>query len=88
MMAIYDSRGNLVWSQLLVDGEEVSTDELGIFGADDPEAPLLISHAASDSSTVGIVDTAFGPMITSSPMLADAEMTAEGCRRLPSKPCW
>ena len=66
MLVIYEQDGRLMWGQLQVDGEERPLDELGLLNGDDPGARMLNQHASTDSSTIGIVDTAFGPMMISS----------------------
>ena len=65
-LAVYAVDDELLWSQLLFDDVEHSTDELGILGPDDRAAPLLTSHPAADNRTVGILDTRLGPMLISS----------------------
>jgi sensor domain CHASE-containing protein len=66
MMAVYERGGRLKWSQLLLNGEERPIGDLELLEADNPAAHLLVEHSTTDSSTVGIVDTALGPMIISS----------------------
>ena len=66
MMAVYELGGRLTWSQLLLDGDELPLEDLALLGGDDPAAHLLTEHANADSRTVGIVNTALGPMIISS----------------------
>jgi sensor domain CHASE-containing protein len=66
MMAVYDLSGQLKWAQLLHDGDELPLDNLALLGEGDPAAHLLTEHASVDSRTVGIVNTALGPMIISS----------------------
>ena len=66
MMAVYELGGRLKWSQLLLDGDELPLEDLALLGSDDPAAHLLTEHANADSRTVGIVNTALGPMIISS----------------------
>jgi len=66
MMAVYELGGRLKWSQLLHEGEERPLADLRLLEADSPAVHLLNAHANADSATVGIVDTALGPMIISS----------------------
>ena len=66
MLAIYNQDRSLRWSQLLVDGSERPIGELALLGDGDPAAALLTHHAMPESRSVGIVDTAFGPMMVSS----------------------
>ena len=66
MMAVYELGGRLRWGQLLHDGNELPLENLALLGEGDPAAHLLTEHASADSRTVGIVNTAFGPMIISS----------------------
>ncbi len=66
MLAIYTQDGELQWSQLLIDGGEQPIGELALLGPGDPAASLLTQRDSPDSRSVGIVDTAFGPMIVSS----------------------
>ena len=65
-MAVYALDSRLLWSQLLIDGEQQNPDELGIFGAQDRAAALLTSHASLQSKTIGIVNTRLGPMLIGS----------------------
>ncbi|MDJ0905249.1 MAG: CHASE4 domain-containing protein [Woeseiaceae bacterium] len=66
MLAIYNQDRSLRWSQLLVDGVEHPIGDLALLGDGDPAANLLTHHATPGSRSVGIVDTAFGPMMVSS----------------------
>ena len=70
MMAIYSLDRRLLWSQLLVDGEERPLDELGILGVGDRAAASLTGHAHEKDVTVGLLQTRLGPMlICSMPIL-------------------
>jgi sensor domain CHASE-containing protein len=66
LIAIYELDGRLKWSQLLHEGEERPLADLQLFDENAPVTQLLTVHATPDSETVGIVDSAFGPMIISS----------------------
>ncbi len=66
MLAVYEQGGRLKWGQLLVDGEEKPLAELDLLEDKSAAAHLLTAHANADGGTVGIVDTALGPMIISS----------------------
>lgn len=66
MMAVYELGGGLKWSQLLHEGEERPLADLELLESGSPAVHLLNAHANADSATVGIVDTALGPMIVSS----------------------
>jgi sensor domain CHASE-containing protein len=66
MMAVYEQGGRLKWGQLLVDGEETPLEKLSLLDDESLAAHLLTAHANADGGTVGIVDTALGPMIISS----------------------
>ena len=66
VMAVYALERELLWSQLLIDGEEHDINELGIFAANDPAASILTAHHGLDSRTEGLVGTALGPMLISS----------------------
>ena len=66
VMAVYALDNELLWGQLLVDGEEHGIDELGIFGAGDRAAGLLTEHHEIESRSVGIVGTSLGSMLISS----------------------
>ncbi len=66
MMAIYAADSRLVWSQLLVDGEEISTDSLHILNPDRAESAGLVKHESVQDRTAGFIQTAQGPMIISS----------------------
>lgn len=66
MIAVYELGSRLKWGQLLVDGEDRPLADLNVFGADDPGSERLTAHADSGDRTVGIVQTALGPMLVSS----------------------
>jgi sensor domain CHASE-containing protein len=66
LMAVYAVDERRLWSQLLVDGEERSIDELGIFGPNDRAAALLTTHSQADGTSVGILNTSLGPVLISS----------------------
>ena len=66
MMAVYELGGRLKWSQLLHEGEDRPLADLKLLEQLSPAAHLLTAHGSVDSATVGIVDTALGPMIISS----------------------
>ncbi|MCP4941287.1 MAG: hypothetical protein GY924_04810, partial [Planctomycetaceae bacterium] len=66
LMAVYAADGRIVWSQLLIDGEETSTDALNILNPNRPEALGLTAHRRVLDSTAGFVQTVYGPMIISS----------------------
>ena len=66
MMAVYAADSRLAWSQLLVDGEEVSTDSLRILNPDRAESAGLVEHDSVLDRTAGFIQTTQGPMIISS----------------------
>jgi len=66
MIAVYERGGRARWGQLLHDGVDRPLADLDLLEMDSPAAHVLTAHASLDSSTVGIVDTALGPMIISS----------------------
>ena len=66
MMAVYELGSRMKWGKLLVDGEDRQLADLNIFGADDPGSDKLTAHADASDRTVGIVQTALGPMLISS----------------------
>ena len=66
VMAVYALERELLWGQLLVDGEERDIFELGIFGESDRAAAILTAHDEIESRTVGIVSTSLGPLLVSS----------------------
>jgi sensor domain CHASE-containing protein len=66
MIAIYERDGRLKWGQLHVEGETRPLAELALLEGDAAAAQQLKQHASPDSATVGIVETAVGPMIISS----------------------
>jgi len=65
MMAVYALDSRLLWSQLLLDGEERPVSELQILDSAHPAFALLTAHAKVTDKTVGIVQTGHGPMIIS-----------------------
>ena len=54
-MAVYAVEGEMLWSQLLVDGGERPIEQLGIFEVGNRAAPVLNSHSQVDASSVGIL---------------------------------
>ena len=66
MMAVYGAASSLMWSQVLVDGEEVPLNKLAIFESGAPSLAKLTIHQDSLDETVGFIDTGLGPMIISS----------------------
>ncbi|MCH9696284.1 MAG: HAMP domain-containing protein [Gammaproteobacteria bacterium] len=66
LMAIYNSKSEFVWGQVLVDGEEVSIDTLEILSPGNPASEGLTEHSAISDRTVGFVRSLIGPMIISS----------------------
>lgn len=66
LMAVYALDSELLWSQLLVEGEGRSILDLGIFGEKDRALPILTAHTRPESRTVGLVDTNLGPLLISS----------------------
>jgi len=66
MLAVYELGSELKWAQLLVDGEERPLANLSILGTDDPGSQRMTRHDDAGSSTVGIVQTALGPLLISS----------------------
>jgi len=79
-MMIYRADGSRAWGQALVDGQEVSVDELGLVSHGDPSASLLTRHDNPASATAGLVATKLGPMLVSSrPILrSDSSGTVAG----------
>jgi len=74
MIAVYQLGSELKWAQLQVDGEERPIARLGILGAEDPASHLLTEHTDANDRTVGIVQTALGPLLVSSqPILRSDE---------------
>ncbi|MDX1507664.1 MAG: CHASE4 domain-containing protein [Woeseiaceae bacterium] len=65
-MAVFALDGELMWGQVLQDGESLPIDGLGVLNREDPRSALLIGHSSPDSDTVGIVKTDAGPAIISS----------------------
>jgi sensor domain CHASE-containing protein len=66
VLAVYATGDKLLWSELLVEGQKVAIDELGVFGPEDRAAGLLTSHSRPDANTIGIIETRLGPMLISS----------------------
>ena len=65
-MAVFALDGELMWGQVLQDGESAAIDGLGVLNASDPRSVRLIEHHSPNSDTVGIVQTDAGPAIISS----------------------
>jgi len=66
ILVVYAADDKLLWSQMLIDGNERGIGELGIFGVDDRAAPLLTSHSQPDDLSVGILRTDLGSILISS----------------------
>jgi sensor domain CHASE-containing protein len=75
LMAVYAVDSELMWSQLLVEGEEHDIAELGIFGPEDAAFRILAQHAGESDQTLGIVKTALGPMLISSQPILQSDYT-------------
>jgi len=65
-MAVYALDDRLMWAQLLVDGEQLPINDLGIFSPGDAAAPLLTSQDRADVHAAGYVATRLGPVLISS----------------------
>jgi len=66
LLAVYAINDELLWGELLFEGQKLSVDELGIFDPDNRAAALLTSHSHPDANTIGIVETGLGPILISS----------------------
>jgi sensor domain CHASE-containing protein len=65
-LAVYALHEELLWSQLLVDGENRDIAELAILNVGDRATPLLTSYVDEDARSAGILQTALGPVLISS----------------------
>jgi len=65
-LALFSYDGRLNWGQLRVDGVERPLSELDLLEDGSVAAGLLRLHANTDSETVGVANTALGPMLISS----------------------
>ncbi|MFQ6005570.1 MAG: CHASE4 domain-containing protein [Woeseia sp.] len=75
LMAFYNLAGELLWGQLVRDGEGADLASLGVFSEGDPLTWRLISHSTIESVTSGLLQTNFGPlMICSMPILKTGEV--------------
>jgi len=75
MMAVYALDSELIWSQLIIEGEEFDVDELGIFGPEDATFDFLTRHSQASDLTIGIVSTELGPMLVSSQPILRSDYT-------------
>ena len=66
VLVVYPVRGDYLWGQVLVDGDERDMAELGVLDPGHRSYELLTSHRDADSRTVGFINTGLGPMIISS----------------------
>lgn len=66
VLVVYATESERVWSQLLVEGIEHDLDELRIFAPNDPAFQRLSAHQRVEDHTIGLVQTALGPMLISS----------------------
>jgi len=66
VIVVYAAEHELVWSQLLFEGTEHDAGELGIFAPNDPAFQRLSAHERVEDHTIGLVQTALGPMLISS----------------------
>ncbi|MFQ5547085.1 MAG: CHASE4 domain-containing protein [Woeseia sp.] len=75
LMAFYNLAGELLWGQLVLDGEGGDLASLGVFSQGDPLTGRLISHSTIESVTSGLLPTNLGPlMICSMPILRTGEV--------------
>lgn len=65
MMTVFALDGELLWSDLRLDGEGRDLGDLGILGAADAESQRLLGHQRLDDLVAGVVHTKLGPMIVS-----------------------
>ncbi|MGH8223647.1 MAG: CHASE4 domain-containing protein, partial [Woeseiaceae bacterium] len=66
LLVIYDAAGRRLWGELLYQDAAHDPSRLGVFESDDSRSTRLVRHAEPDSRTVGLLRTAFGPMLISS----------------------
>lgn len=66
LMVVYPAKGDYLWGQVLVDGEERDPRELGVLDPAHRSRNALTAHAHAASRTVGFINTGLGPMIISS----------------------
>jgi len=66
LLAVYTTESQLVWGQLLIDGDEYPVSTLDVLNSDGPSSTALTAHSGDLDRTVGFVETNLGPMIISS----------------------
>lgn len=66
VLLIYDSTGKRLWGELLLDGELIDPEPLGVFSADNPQSDLLIRHDSLDGRIEGLLQTELGTIMLSS----------------------
>ncbi len=70
ILAVFALDGTMIWSKVLVGGDEHPVSELNILNADNPSMAELTIHTSSTGRTLGIVQTGFGPaMISARPIV-------------------
>ncbi len=66
ILTVFGPDGTIVWSKVLVGGDERPISELEILNSNNPALDALATHATPDSRTLGIVRTGLGPALISS----------------------
>ena len=66
LMVVFALDGTMMWSKVLVGGEEHPVSELNVLNAGNPALDKLSAHESSASRTLGIIQTGLGPAIVSS----------------------
>lgn len=70
LLLIYDATGELLWGQMVHDGEVKDHRLLGVFGPDATTSAKLLSRQGADTAFSGLLRTGLGPMlVSSSPIL-------------------
>lgn len=66
LLAVYDADANLVWSQLVANGEEQRIEVLRVLAADSASAKRLVRHDDGAGEISGLLRSELGPMLFSS----------------------
>ncbi len=66
LLAVYDVYGDLIWGQLIHQGELEEIDGLGVLSKHNASSSTLLNHTDPEGQIFGLLGTDFGPMLFSS----------------------
>jgi signal transduction histidine kinase len=77
MLAIVTGENQVIWAQVIIDGEDASPADLGILESEHPSSARLTTHHDPLSQTTGFIETGLGPMIVSSRPIVRSDYSGE-----------